>query len=48
MIIAKVEILNDATDVPKDPDARKALVEELRKNAVTYCMMSKYGNAIAK
>ena len=47
-MIATVEVLNDVLDTPKDPSARKTLVEELRQNAVTYCMMSKYGNAISK
>ena len=48
VVIAKVEVLNDVLDNPPDPNARKALVEELRQNAITYCMLSKYGNAISK
>ena len=48
VVIAKVEVLNDVLDNPADPNARKTLVEELRQNAITYCMMSKYGNAISK
>jgi len=48
VVIAKVQILNDALEVGPETPERKELAEELRANALNYCMLSKYGNSMAR
>jgi ATP-dependent Lon protease len=48
VVISKVQVIDDALDTQQETKERKDLVEELRSNAINYCMISKYGNSLAK